>query len=53
MWFPFVREELLRTAVRTDGAVHWRSRSVCDEYATALAVLALRVPERLLPIFRR
>ena len=52
-WFPFVREDLLRTAVRADGAVYWRSRSVCDEYATALAVLALRVPERLLPIFRR
>ncbi len=52
-WFPPMRDDLLRAAVRDDGGLYWRNGVVCDEFATATAVLSLRVPHRLLPIFRR
>ncbi|NNJ24746.1 prenyltransferase/squalene oxidase repeat-containing protein [Alienimonas chondri] len=52
-WYPPMREELLRTAVQEDSFIFWRSARFTDEYATAMAVLSLRVPHRLLPIYRR
>ncbi|MEM9704045.1 MAG: prenyltransferase/squalene oxidase repeat-containing protein, partial [Planctomycetota bacterium] len=54
-WYPPLRDDLVRSAIRDGPLTHWRSRAdvPSDEYATALAVLALRVPQRLLPIYRR
>ena len=52
-WYPPMRDDLLRTAVPAGADLFWRSGAISDEYATAMAVLALRVPHRLLPIFRR
>jgi len=47
-WFPQVRQELLR-AQTPQG---WTS-SHGDTYATAMALLILQIPNRLLPIFQR
>ena len=54
-WYPTMCNDLLRTATRDENGFFWRDldAAVCDEYATALAVLALRVPDRLLPIYQR
>ena len=52
-WFPPMRDDLLRTATRDGAGVFWRDGTICDEYATAMSALALRVPDRLLPIYRR
>ena len=48
-WFPHVRQELMRTQ-RPEGK--WESNHG-DAYATAMALLVLQVPNRLLPIFQR
>ncbi|MFH5805831.1 prenyltransferase/squalene oxidase repeat-containing protein [Alienimonas sp. DA493] len=52
-WFPPMRDELVRTAIPDAPGVFWRDGLINDEYATAMSVLALRVPARLLPIYRR
>lgn len=48
-WFPTVRDELLRTQAE-DG--HWSS-SHGSSYATAMSLLIIQMPNRLLPIFQR
>jgi len=48
-WFPHVRQELLRTQ---QAKGNWSSNHG-DAYATAMALLVLQVPNRLLPIFQR
>ena len=52
-WFPPLRDDLLRTAARDPNGLFWRDREVGDEYVTAMNLLSLRVPQRLLPIFAR
>jgi hypothetical protein len=47
-WFPAIREELITRQDRTTGA--W-SRDVTDEYATAMALIILQMPNRYLPVF--
>ncbi len=48
-WFPTIRQELLNT--QKPGG-NWHS-SHGDPYATAMALLILQIPNRLLPIFQR
>lgn len=48
-WYPAIRDELLQLS-HADGA--W-SDQVCPEYATAMALIILQVPNNLLPIFQR
>ena len=48
-WYPAVRDELLRRQ-RTDGS--WFS-AYGAEYATAMCLLVLQMPENQLPIFQR
>jgi squalene cyclase len=49
-WYPAIREELLSRR-RPDGS--WTSLTICPEYATAMSLLVLQLPENLLPIFQR
>ena len=49
-WYDAVRNELL-AARRPDGS--WASEAICPEYATAMAVLILQMPETYLPILQR
>ncbi len=48
-WYPAVRDELI-VAQQREG--HWIS-SICPEYATAMALLILQLPNNTLPIFQR
>jgi hypothetical protein len=48
-WFPKAREELLD---RQQSGGHWQS-NFGNDYATAMALITLQVPNRLLPIFQR
>jgi squalene cyclase len=48
-WFPKARDELLGRQ-QADG--NWQS-NFGDDYATAMALITLQVPNRLLPIFQR
>lgn len=48
-WFPWIREQLLGSQT-PDGA--WPSAHG-ESYGTAMALLVLQVPNRLLPIFQR
>jgi len=48
-WFPAIRSELL---AKQNGDGSWSS-SHGDSYGTAMALLVLQVPNRLLPIFQR
>jgi len=47
-WYPAVRDDLI--ARQRDGC--WRS-PISNEYATAMILLALQVPNNYLPIFQR
>ncbi len=49
-WYPAIREELI-AAQRTDGS--WTSPSWGAEYATAMSLIILQMPENQLPIFQR
>ena len=48
-WFPQIREELLKT--QQPGG-NWQSNHG-EVYATAMALLILEIPNRMLPIFQR
>jgi hypothetical protein len=48
-WWPAIREELLE---RQSEQGHWRSQ-VGGEYGTAMALIILQIPNRLLPIFQK
>lgn len=48
-WFPEIRDELV-TSQNEDGS--WSSNHG-DDYATAMCILAMQKPNRLLPIFQR
>lgn len=48
-WWPAVRGELLATQ-EPDGS--WRNQAG-DEYGTAMALIILQIPNRLLPIFQK
>ena len=48
-WFPEVREQMIRHQ-QADG--RWNSNHG-DAYATAMTLLVLQIPSRLLPIFQR
>ncbi|MEW4529517.1 prenyltransferase/squalene oxidase repeat-containing protein [Maioricimonas sp. JC845] len=50
VWFPAVRDELLLMQ-RADGS--WINAGIGPEYATAMALLVLEVPNGFLPIFQR
>ena len=48
-WWPAIRNELLRKQTE-DG--YWQGQAG-NEYGTAMALIILQVPNRLLPIFQR
>ena len=48
-WFPWVRKQLIE---KQDATGKWKSQHG-DAYATAMALLILQVPNRLLPIFQK
>ena len=48
-WWPAIREELL---AKQSGEGYWRGQAG-TEYGTAMALIILQVPNRLLPIFQR
>jgi hypothetical protein len=51
-WFPAIREELLsRARSRNDGS--WGDTTVCTDYATAMALIILQVPNNYLPIMQK
>jgi hypothetical protein len=47
-WFPAIRDELIRRQNRAAG--NW-SGEISDEYATAMALIILQMPNRYLPVF--
>ena len=47
-WYPAIRDELLRRQNKATGL--W-SGDVSDEYATAMALLILQMPNRYLPVY--
>ena len=49
VWFPAVREELL---AKQDPEGFWRGQAG-NEYGTAMALIILQIPNRLLPIFQK
>ena len=49
-WYPAVRDVLLRRQL-TDGS--WPAGAISAEYATAMCLLVLQMPENQLPIFQR
>ena len=49
VWFPAVREELL---AKQDSEGFWRGQAG-NEYGTAMALIILQIPNRLLPIFQK
>ena len=48
-WFPWIREQLL---ARQNATGQWKSTQG-EDYGTAMALLILQIPNRLLPIFQR
>ncbi len=48
-WWPAVRDDLL---TRQEDEGNWRGEAG-EEYGTAMALIILQVPKRLLPIFQR
>ena len=48
-WYPWVRDELIG---KQAAGGHWSSGHG-DDYATAMALLVMQIPNRLLPIFQR
>ena len=48
-WFPRIRDQLIASQI-ADGS--WSSNHG-DPYGTAMSLLILQVPNRLLPIFQR
>ena len=49
-WFPAIRNELV-TSQRAD--VHWTAGQLGNEYATAMSLIILQIPNRYLPILQR
>jgi squalene cyclase len=49
-WYPAIRDELIQKQL-PHGA--WSDTSICNEYATAMALLVLQLPNNYLPIFQR
>jgi hypothetical protein len=50
-WYPAVRDELLRRQQDTNGS--WPTGAFGADYATAMSLLVLQMPENQLPIFQR
>jgi hypothetical protein len=49
-WYPAIRNELVNTQ-RPDGA--WFTNQFSPEYATAMSLIILQIPNRYLPILQR
>lgn len=49
-WYPGMRDELLRQQM---SAGQWTDPGIGPEYATAMALVALQLPNNFLPIFQR
>jgi hypothetical protein len=48
-WYPAIRDELL-SRQEPDGS--WMS-PICSEYATAMALIILQIPNNCVPIFQK
>jgi hypothetical protein len=51
-WFPAIREELLALA-RRNGKGEWADQTTCTDYATAMALIILQIPNNYLPIMQK
>lgn len=49
-WYPAIRDELISRQLKNGS---WTSPSICPEYATAMSLIVLQMPENCLPIFQR
>ncbi len=49
-WYPAIRDELLRIQLPSGN---WADQGVSSEYATAMALIILQIPNNFLPIFQR
>lgn len=49
-WFPSVRDQLVKDQI-PDGS--WSDQTFSNEYATAMSLVVLQVPNNYLPIFQR
>jgi len=49
-WYPAIRDDLLRQQLPSGG---WTDQGVGPEYATAMALIILQLPNNFLPIFQR
>ncbi len=49
-WFPDIRQHLITTQ-QSDG--RWAATNHGDQYATAMSLIILQMPNRFLPIFQR
>lgn len=49
-WWPAIRRELLE---KQEPEGHWPTQEAGPEYGTAMALIILQIPNRLLPIFQR
>jgi hypothetical protein len=50
-WFPVIRDELVSRARPHDGA--WEDLLICNDYATAMALIVLQIPNNYLPIMQK
>jgi len=49
VWWPAIRDEML---IKQDVEGYWRGQAG-KEYGTAMALIVLQMPNRLLPIFQK
>ncbi len=49
-WYPVIRDEMMKQQ-QADG--RWISRTICDEYSTAMSLFVLQMPNGYLPILQR
>ena len=49
-WFPAIRDEMIQNQ-RPDGS--WSAQQFGNEYATAMSLIVLQIPNRYLPILQR
>jgi len=50
-WYPAIRDELIARQQPSNGS--WPAEAYGAEYATAMCLIILQMPENLLPIFQR
>lgn len=52
-WYPYVREELLKHPDRNRSLGYWGDPRFSEDYATAMALIVLQIPNNYLPILQK